>query len=245
MADSPIPRIARPGVFVTGTDTGVGKTVIAAAIAATLWQRGSKVAVLKPVATGCLHTREGLVSEDAELLAAASDTDQPLDLICPNRYAEPLAPSVAARRAKQPFDDAAVARSIALAGSADAWVVEGAGGVLTPIDERRTVRDLIVAIGLPTVLVARPSLGTINHTLLSIEALRSVGVVVAGVVINGYPTDTPNVAEETAAAEIERLGRVAVLAVVPHEPFAPPHMPSGVLAAVGAVDWVAVGRSTL
>ena len=237
MADFPLPRIRTPGVFVTGTDTGVGKTVIAAAIAATLRARGKNVAVLKPVATGCVHAREGLVSEDAELLAAASDTGQPLDLICPNRYAEPLAPSVAARRSGVPFDDAAVARSVALAGRVDAWVIEGAGGVLTPIDERRTVRDLIAAFGLPAIVVARPSLGTINHTLLSIESLRSAGVTVAGVVINGYPTDTPGVAEETAAAEIERLGRVSVLAIVPQESFNPPRLPPGVLAAIDAVDW--------
>ena len=233
----PIPRITTPGLFITGTDTEVGKTYVAAAIAASLRQSGRRVAVLKPVATGCVKSREGLISEDAELLAAASDTDQPLDLICPNRYVEPLAPSVAARRARQPVDYAAIARSIALAGIVDVWIVEGAGGVLTPLDEEHTMRDLIAALGLPAVVVATPKLGTINHTLMSVEALRNAGITVAGVVMNRYPTDTPSVAEETAVAEIERLGRVPVLAIVPDEKWTPPDPPPGVLSAIGRVDW--------
>src|SRR5947208_1592785 len=103
-----------PGLFVTGTDTDVGKTVIAGAIADWFHRRGKTVAVLKPVATGCVKRREGLVSEDAELLAVCASSRHPLDLICPQRYLEPLAPSVSARRAKQPLDWEAIARSIRL-----------------------------------------------------------------------------------------------------------------------------------
>ncbi|MGC4032761.1 MAG: dethiobiotin synthase [Tepidisphaeraceae bacterium] len=235
---SVIPRITTPGVFVTATDTEVGKTVIACGIAWSMRQAGLRVGVLKPVATGCPKRREGLVSEDAELLAAASDTDQPLDLICPNRYAEPISPSVAARREGRPIDDEAIARSVRLAGPVDAWVIEGAGGVLTPVDEQRTMRDLIAAFGLPAVVVARPNLGTINHTLLSIEALRNAGIHVAGVVINRYPPDTAGTAEETAAAEIERLGRVPILAIVPDEKWTPPAPPPGAISSLGRVNWV-------
>src|SRR5579864_984896 len=93
-----------PGLFVTGTDTGVGKTVVAGAIAQWFARRGAAVAVCKPMATGCVRRREGLVSEDAEFLASAADSRHPLDLICPQRYAEPLAPAVAAERAGQPVD---------------------------------------------------------------------------------------------------------------------------------------------
>src|SRR3954452_22582664 len=96
---SPLPI---PGFFVTGTDTGVGKTVIAGAIANWFYRRGRDVSVLKPVATGCVKRREGLVSEDAEFLALCPPTPHPLDLICRCLFAEPLAPSVAARRAMQP-----------------------------------------------------------------------------------------------------------------------------------------------
>lgn len=233
----PVHPVRTPGLFVTATDTEVGKTYVASAIAASLKQSGRNVGVLKPVATGCVKTREGLVSEDAELLAAASDTDQPLDLICPNRYAEPLAPSVAARRAGRPLDYEAINRSITLAGRRDVWVIEGAGGVLTPLDEDHTLRDLIAAFALPAVVVATPKLGTINHTLMSIEALRTAGITVAGVVLNRYPTDTPGVAEETAAGEIERLGRVPILAIVPDEKWTPPNPPPGVLSAFSRIDW--------
>jgi dethiobiotin synthetase len=229
-----------PGLFVTGTDTGVGKTLVAAAIARWLHGQGRRVAVLKPIATGCVHRREGLVSEDAELLAVASDTHHPLDLICPNRYEEPLAPSVAARRSKQPIDWEAIGRSIRImSADADVMVVEGAGGVMTPMDENAVVRDVIAALRIPAVVVARPGLGTINHTLLSVEALRAKNIPVAGVVINRYPTDLVGIAEETAPREIERLGRVSVLSIVPEEPFTPPYLPAGVMAAVGQVDWLA------
>ncbi|HEX8339968.1 MAG TPA: dethiobiotin synthase [Tepidisphaeraceae bacterium] len=234
----PVAPLPLPGLFVTGTDTDVGKTVIAAAIARAMRQVGERVAVLKPVATGCRKDREGLISGDAELLAAASDTPQPLDLICPNRYAEPVAPSVAARRTGRPIDYKAIDNAARLAAArASVFVVEGAGGVLTPLDDRHTVADLIAALGAAAVVVAHARLGTINHTLLSIEALRIRGIEVAGVVLNQYPPDGASTAEETAAAEIERHGRVPVLAIAPREGFTPPHLPAGVMAAVGRVDW--------
>ena len=237
----PIEALPLPGLFVTGTDTDVGKTVIAAAIARTLRLAGERVAVLKPVATGCRRDREGLISDDAELLAAASDTPQPLDLICPNRYHEPLAPSVAARRAHQPIDYRAIDNAVRLAaGDATCFVVEGAGGAMTPIDQHHTMLDLIKASGAAAVIVAHAKLGTINHTLLTLQALSAVGVRIAGVVINNYPTDLVGTAEETAPAEIERLGRVPVLAIVPREPFTPPQLPGGVLSAIGRVDWLAL-----
>ena len=236
----PLARLSIPSIFVTGTDTGVGKTHVTAAMARTLRHIGRRVAVLKPVATGCSRRREGLVSEDAELLAAASDTHHPLDLICPNRYEEPLAPAIAARRAKVEMDWDAVARSIQIMSrDADCMIVEGAGGVLVPLDDRYTVRDLIVALGTPAIVVARPGLGTINHTLLTIESLRSAGVTVAGVVINRYPIDQAGVAEETAPREIERLGKVPILAILPDEPFAAPHIGPSIMAAIGQVDWEA------
>src|SRR3954468_7416084 len=149
---SPLPL---PGLFVSGTDTGVGKTWIAGAIADWFRRRGANVAVLKPVATGCVHRREGLVSEDAELLAACADARFPLDLICPQRYAEPLAPAVAAERAKQPLDWEAVARSIRLrAAGADVMIVEGVGGVMVPMDDRHSVLDMAGWLRLPAVVVA-------------------------------------------------------------------------------------------
>ncbi len=232
-----------PGLFITATDTGVGKTLVAEAIARWFFKRGQTVAVLKPAASGCPHRREGLVSEDAELLAAASETHHPLDLICPNCFAEPLAPGVAARRAGKPMDWPAVQRSIDLMSpGADVMIVEGAGGVLVPFDDRTLVRDVIHALNIPAVVVARASLGTVNHTLLTVESLSAAGITVAGVVINRYPTDLVGIAEETSHREIERIGKVPVLCLVPDERIDPPHVPPGVMSAIGQVDWVALAR---
>ena len=228
-----------PGLFVTGTDTGVGKTVIAGAIAAWLRSQGSRVAVCKPIATGCERRREGLVSEDAEFLAHCADSPHPLDLICPQRYAEPLAPAVAAERARQPVDWPAVERSLDLMSrDSDVMIVEGVGGVMVPLDERHTVLDLAAWLKLPAVVVTRAGLGTINHTLLTLRALRDVARL-AGVVVNRYPVDTPGVAEETNPRIIAAWGHVPILCVTPDEPLTPdpPRLPPGIVAAVGAVDW--------
>ena len=238
------PRVLRPlsipGLFITGTDTGIGKTWVAGAIARWFRLRGWRVAVCKPIATGCEKRREGLVSEDAELLAHCADARDPLDLICPQRYAEPLAPAVAAERAGEPLDWAAVQRSLDLmTRHADRIVVEGVGGLRVPLDPKHTVLDLARWLGLPAVVVARPALGTINHTLLTVDALRAAGVKVAGVVINRYPADAAGAAEETNPRAIEKWGRVPVLCIVPDEPIAgsPPALPPGVMAAVEPVDW--------
>ena len=237
-------RVPIPGLFITGTDTGVGKTVVAGAIAAWFRRQGSRVAVLKPIATGCERRREGLVSTDAEFLAHCADTSHPLDLVCPQRYLEPLAPTVAAERAGQPVDWAAVQRSIDLMSrDSDIMIVEGVGGAMVPLDERHTVLDLAAWLGLPAIVVARAGLGTINHTLLTVEALRKV-THVAGVVINRYPAENAGVAEETNPRMISRWGNVPVLCIVPDEAVsdAAAALPAGIIAAVGAVDWQRFAR---
>jgi dethiobiotin synthetase len=227
-----------PGLFITGTDTGIGKTVVAGAIADWFRRHRSRVAVLKPIATGCVHRREGLVSEDAEFLALCSATPHPLDLICPVRYAEPLAPSVAARRAGIPIDWEAIARSVRImSADSDVMIVEGAGGVMVPIDEKFRMIDLPRMLAIPAVVVARPNLGTINHTLLTIKALHSAGVRVVGVVINRYPAEMPGVAEETSPAEIEKWAGVPILTLVPDEMIPPAALPPGVVSAIDRVEW--------
>jgi len=233
--------ITIPGLLVTGTDTGVGKTVVAGAIAQWFLRRGMVAGVCKPVATGCRHEREQLVSADAEFLASCADSRHPLDIICPQRYAEPLAPSVAARRAGQPLDWAAIDRSIQLMCiGCQAIIVEGIGGVLTPLDELSTVLHMAHWLQIPAIVVARPGLGTINHTLLTIMALRTAGVPVAGVVINRYPADMPSVAEETNPAEIEKYGKIPVLCIVPEDKVRGPSVPVEIAEAVEMVDWARI-----
>lgn len=236
--------VSIPGLFITATDTEVGKTVIAGAIAQWFRRRRFRVGVCKSVATGCVHRREGLVSEDAEFLAHCADADGPLDLICPQRYVEPLAPAVAAERAGQPLDWQAIDRAIAeISAANDVMIVEGVGGIRVPLDAKHTVLDVARWLKLPTVVVARPNLGTINHTLLTLDALRAAHVPVAGVVINRYPPDIASIAEETNPRAIERWGKVSVLTIVPDEKFQPPHLPQGIVTAIDRVDWERLARA--
>lgn len=230
-----------PGLFITGTDTGIGKTVVAGAVANWFFRHNNRPSVFKPLASGCEHRREGLVSEDAEFLAECAKTPHPLDLICPIRLTEPLAPAVAAKRAGVAVEWEAVQRSIdIMSRNGDVMIIEGAGGVMVPLDEQTLVLHLLRDLQCPAVVVARPGLGTINHTLLTIEAIRHAGCKVAGVVINRYPTDLTGIAEETSPREIEKWGKVPVLAIVPDEPVHSAHLPRGIVAAVDKVDWHAL-----
>lgn len=231
-------KVPIPSILVTGTDTGVGKTLVAGAIGHWFRARGFRVSVLKPCATGCVRRREGLVSEDAEFLAHCSDARFPLDVICPQRYSEPLAPAVAAERAGRPLDWDAIDRSVRMMSEqSDVMIVEGVGGVLVPMDARHTFRDVAAWLGSPAVVIARPSLGTINHTLLSVEALRARQIEVSGVVVNRYPAENAGTAEESNPRSIEKWGKVPVLCLVPDEKLTGLQLPAGIVAAIETVDW--------
>jgi dethiobiotin synthetase len=233
-----------PGLFITGTDTDVGKTLVAAAIADWFRRHNLRVAVSKPIATGCERRREGLVSEDAEFLAHHADAKFPLNTICPQRFAEPLAPAIAAERAKQPIEWNAIDSAIqSMSAQSDVLIVEGVGGIMVPIARKILVLDMINWLRLPAVIVARAGLGTINHTLLTVETLRKSGAQIAGVVINKYPPETPSIAEETNPRAIEKWGSVPVLCMVPEfKGPAIPKLPGEVAAAIDAVDWLAKSR---
>ncbi len=229
-----------PGLLVTGTDTGIGKTVIAGAIARRLKLQGSRVAVCKPCGSGCVHRREGLVSEDAEFLAHCADSPHPLHVICPQCYAEPLAPGVAGPRANEPLDWDVIQRAIdEMSRGSDVMIIEGIGGIMVPMDAKHTMLDVAEWLKIPAVIVARAGLGTINHTLLTVNALRSRGLRVAGVVINRYPADGASVAEETNPKAIETWGKVPVLCVVPDVNVEiKTSIPTDIAAAVETVDWL-------
>lgn len=208
------------GWFVTGTDTGVGKTVIAGALAVLLRERVQRVGVFKPVATGCRRDlRLGLVSADAEFLAHCADAAEDLDTINPVRYAGDLAPMVAAEHYRRPIDFEAIDRSWQRIRASAHWVVvEGIGGLLVPLDRERNVADLARQLDLPLVIVARAALGTINHTLLTIEAARARDLEIAAVVVNGYRPASATLAEETNPEVIGRLAKIRIPIVVPFDP---------------------------
>ncbi|MDB5293553.1 MAG: dethiobiotin synthase [Phycisphaerales bacterium] len=227
-----------PGLFITGTDTGVGKTIVAGAIADWFKRRRFRVGVCKPAATGCVRRREGLVSEDAEFLAHCADADAPLDVVCPQRFAEPLAPAIAAERAGKPLDWPAIDQALReITAQSDVLIVEGVGGIMVPMDAKHTVRDMARWLGLSAVVVARPGLGTINHTLLTVNALREAKIPVAGVVINRYPAEMPGILEETNLRAVEKWGKASLLTVVPNDTLGELHLPPGIIAAIERVDW--------
>ncbi len=200
------------GLFVTGTSTEVGKTVVAAMIAHTLAGEGKRVAVFKPAVTGL---DEG-VETDHELLRRASGSSQSDEEIAPYRYGPPASPHLAAALAGEEIDPGRLRSAAAAAAQgADAIVCEGVGGLLVPLSPTYLVRDIAVDLGYPLVVVAAPGLGTINHTLLTIEAARAAGLEVAALVLNPWPAEPSEIEgdnRETIAAlagvEVHTLPRV-------------------------------------
>lgn len=216
-----------PGLFITGTDTAVGKTFIAAAIVRGLVAEGRRVGVLKPLASGGLpDDGDGLRFEDAERLRAALGDDPApiaIERIAPLRFAAPLAPAVAARLegVTLSFPDIVDRTRSALEWweqrGVDLMIAEGVGGLLCPIADAATVADLAVALDYPLIVVARRGLGTLNHTLLTLEAARRRGLRIAGVVLNADGPDSNPLAEATNPVELARwLGTIPMLGVIPH-----------------------------
>ena len=203
-------------LFVTGTDTGVGKTRVTAALAAA-WSKSRRVAVMKPIETGCRREGNRLVAEDAATLAAACGRELDPALVCPFRYQAPASPeSAAALDGAAPASVVAIqAAFVELTRGADVALVEGAGGLLVPIAPAVTMADLAAALEGALLIVARTRLGTLNHTLLTIEVARRRGLRIAGVVLNRTePVSGPE--EERVAALVAAHGEVAVLGVLPY-----------------------------
>jgi dethiobiotin synthetase len=196
------------GLFVTGTDTGAGKTVVAGAVAAALRARGTRVAVFKPVLTGTDEAPHPAWPPDDVVLAGAAGSD-PAGVTA-HRFGPPVSPHLAAALAGTALElPELVAGARAAAATADVLVAEGVGGLLVPLAGDALVRDLAVALGLPLLVAARPGLGTINHTLLTVEAARRAGLRVAAVVLGPW-SSVPTTMELSNRETIERLGDVAV-----------------------------------
>ena len=197
----------------TGTDTGVGKTAVAAGILAVLREEGLRAAPFKPVESG--HDGpEGSWPPDARALHAASGLALRRDEVVPYVLREPLAPLVGARRDGVRIDLPRLDHAFAdLERRFDLVIVEGAGGLAVPVDKETSMADLAKRWDLPVLIVARAGLGSINHTVLTVEYARSKGLHVTGVVVNGYPPD-PGVAEETNPAVIRGMTGVPVLGIL-------------------------------
>jgi len=206
------------GLFVTGTDTGVGKTLVTGGLAALWRETGVDVGVMKPVESGCTRTAGGLIPGDAAFLAAMARSRDEIEKICPLALEHPLAPLTAAALEDREIDlDEITRRFTELSSRHEVTLVEGAGGILAPLATGRCVVDLAASLGLPLLIVANAHLGGINHTLLTAERARREGIDVIGVVLNctGEPWGK---AERSAPALIEDFSGVPVLGTIRHDP---------------------------
>ncbi len=211
------------GFFITGTDTGIGKTVLTALVLAELRRRGVRAAPMKPVQTGCERR------PDARL--AAPDLDYSLSMagmdvaeadyrrMAPFCFEPACSPHLAAERAGIEIRmETLVGAAHALAAEYECLLIEGAGGVLVPLNRRETMLDLMKVLGLPVLIAARAGLGTINHTLLSVRALRTAGIAIAGVVLLEGRDSAPGAIEADNPAAIAQFGGIPVLGTVPYGP---------------------------
>ena len=200
------------GLFITGTDTGVGKTIVAATLARILKTRGVNVGVMKPVTTGCVERNGELISEDAELLAWAAGVDC-TDDVAPYRLRQPIAPVEAASLDSVKIDFNRIAESYRrLAARHDYLIVEGAGGLMVPLNGGLLIADLIRHLDLPLLVVARPDLGTINHSVLTCFAAGQMDLEVKGVIVNHFPAN-PGLAEKGASHQIGSLCGAPILGI--------------------------------
>jgi dethiobiotin synthetase len=189
------------GVFITGTDTGVGKTFFACKLAAHLLESGYRVGVMKPAESGCAEGQAGLFAEDATLLKQASDSQDPLGKICPYQFREPLAPSVAAQRQGITLEiDRLMDIYDEISSGHDITLVEGAGGLMVPLLPSYTYADLARVLKLPVIVIAANRLGMINHLLLTLEHARCKGLSILGYVLNRLESGASLAAETNLEA---------------------------------------------
>ena len=205
-------------IFLTGTGTGVGKTVAGCVIAAHWAAQGLDPRVMKPAESDCALVDGSLVPRDALALKTAAGDPRPLDEICPYRYEVPLTPAHAAEREGEPPDlERIVAQVEALKEEGNPLLVEGAGGLLAPLTEDALMSDLALAANLPLVLVAPLELGTINHTLLSVREAKRQGLTILGVILSDTTGEATPAAERNPAAVAELCGADApLLGVIPY-----------------------------
>ena len=198
------------GIFITGTGTEIGKTVIAGGFAASLKQSGTNVGVMKPISSGD--------TADAQFLKHAAQVDDELSSINPIYLRHPLAPSVAARIENREIDLPCIETAFtALQQKYDFVIVEGVGGIAVPIRDDFLVAHLISRLQLPILIVAQAGLGTLNHALLTVAFAQQFGLQIVGIVLNRRSPETPGLAEATNPVEIEKLTGIPVIGVVPYE----------------------------
>lgn len=208
------------GLFITGTDTGVGKTTVAAAIVRHWRNQGLRVGAYKPVASGCETGLQGAsVWGDVEAYHEALNREFPRERICPQQFSAPLAPPVAARQEGRTVDDELLISGVQWwTPRVEVLVVEGAGGLLSPLSEALSNADLAQSLGWDVLIVARRGLGTINHTLLTVEAAERRGLRIVGVVLNAAQPTPGDQSLDSNPHELARRCSAPILSVLPYSP---------------------------
>ena len=203
------------GIFVTGTDTDIGKTALSALLLAELRRRGTDAAPMKPAQTGC---DGGVPDLDYSLSMASMEIDaETYKNMAPYTFEPACSPHLAAEMAGTEIDIAEIVIAArTLAKDYEFVIAEGAGGVIVPLNRRETMLDLMQALRLPVLVAARPGLGTINHTLLTIRALRSDGLTIAGVVFVASTDEESGIIEEDNSTTIEQFGKIPILGTIPY-----------------------------
>ena len=203
-------------IFISGTDTGIGKTWVATALVRALRASGLRVAVRKPAESGCERVDGVLVATDAEALRATAASDETIEVICPLRLAEPLAPGIAARRAGETLDvDAFVVATLERAAEVDMLLVEGAGGLLVPLMGRLSCADLALRLDAELLIVVGARLGAINHALLTEAAALAAGLRILGFVVN-HNESGEDLARSTLVEALREFAESPVLAEIGH-----------------------------
>ena len=217
------------GFFITGTDTGVGKTVIAGALILIIKHMGCRVCGMKPIETGCMKSENVvqkaesrvkdtlLIPADGMFLKEIADMDDSIDVITPIRFEKPLAPFPASEIEGIPVDIDKIKKAFeSLLKKYDMVVVEGIGGLLVPLKRDYFVLDLVKQFGLPIIIVSRPGLGTINHTLLTVNYAMKEGLNVAGIIMNYSQSPEKTLAEETNPKVIRQISPVPIIGIFPY-----------------------------
>lgn len=209
----------KKGFFITATDTGVGKTIISSALILLIKSIGYNVCGMKPIETGCKKQNSNniLLPSDGLFLKSISNVNEKIELITPIRFKNPLAPLPASRIENKTIKIEEIHRAfLKLSSKYDVIIVEGIGGLLVPIKKDYFVLDLALELKLPIIIVTRPGLGTINHTLLTLRYALNEGLDVSGIVINYNEPPTNSIAERTNYNVLKQLCNVPIIGIFPH-----------------------------
>jgi len=205
------------GIFITGTDTGVGKTFVAEGVIRAISEKGITVCPMKPVETGCKIKNGKLVPADAIKLLKASRIEESVDSVNVYRFRQPLAPAVAAEKEDVVIHKGRIISAYKRLSKVYKFIViEGAGGIMTPVYKKYLYVDMIKDFALPLIIVSKPGLGTVNHTLLTIEAARHRGIKLYGIIINNAILGRKDLSAKSNPEAIGSIGNVPILEIIPY-----------------------------